>query len=71
MINYLTEMYREAGCKQEDIEQGAWDLCRTCQIFGMGYGLVRICASVGRGCQYDIKRKPQDGHPQLLFGVVF
>lgn len=38
MVSYLTALYEdEAECEQEDVESGAWDLCRACQILGMGY----------------------------------
>lgn len=37
MVSYLTALYKDEKCGQEDIEQGAWDLCRACQILGMGY----------------------------------
>ena len=37
MVSYLTALYKDEECEQEDIEKGAWDLCRACQILGMGY----------------------------------
>lgn len=37
MVNYLTALYKSEECEQEDIEKAAWDLCRACQILGMGY----------------------------------
>lgn len=38
MVSYLTSLYEEGtDCEAEDIESGAWDLCRACQILGMGY----------------------------------
>lgn len=33
----LTALYEEGGCEEGDIQTGAWDLCRACQILGMGY----------------------------------
>lgn len=36
MVNMLTALYKEE-CEQKDIESAAWDLCRACQILGMGY----------------------------------
>ncbi len=38
MVSYLTSFYEEGtDVEQEDIAIGAWDLCRACQILGMGY----------------------------------
>lgn len=38
MVSYLTALYAEGtACEQEDIEKGAWDLCRACQILAMGF----------------------------------
>lgn len=37
-VSYLTALYAEGtDCEAEDIEKGAWDLCRACQIIGMAY----------------------------------
>ena len=56
MVNYLTALYKGEECEQEDIEKAAWDLCRACQILGMGYvggyierqEMVRESVEVGR-----------------------
>ena len=38
MVDYLTALYCEGtDCEAEDIASGAWDLCRACQILGMGF----------------------------------
>lgn len=38
MVMYLTVMYEdEEEVDLEDIETGAWDLCRACQILGMAF----------------------------------
>lgn len=38
MVTYLTALYEDGTeCEAEDIKSGAWDLCRACQILGMGY----------------------------------
>lgn len=37
-VTYLTALYMdEEDVDQEDIETGAWDLCRACQILGMAF----------------------------------
>ncbi len=37
-VSFLISLYEEGtDCEQEDIEKGAWDLCRACQILGMGF----------------------------------
>ncbi len=37
-VTYLTALYMEDdNIDQEDIETGAWDLCRACQILGMAF----------------------------------
>ena len=37
-VMFLTALYEdEEDVDQEDIETGAWDLCRACQILGMGF----------------------------------
>lgn len=37
-ITYLTALYMDdENVDQEDIETGAWDLCRACQILGMAF----------------------------------
>ena len=37
-ITYLTALYMDdENLDQEDIETGAWDLCRACQILGMAF----------------------------------
>lgn len=37
-VSYMTSLYAEGtGSEQEDIENGAWDLCRACQILAMGF----------------------------------
>lgn len=37
-VTYLTALYMEDdNIDQEDIEIGAWDLCRACQILGMAF----------------------------------
>ena len=37
-IMYLTALYEdEENLEREDIETGAWDLCRACQILGMAF----------------------------------
>lgn len=37
-VNFMVAMYEEGtDCEKEDIEKGAWDLCRACQILGMGF----------------------------------
>ena len=56
MVNYLTALYKDEGCEQQDIEKAAWDLCRACQILGMGYvggyierqEMVRESVEIGR-----------------------
>lgn len=37
MVLYLTSLYKENSCTDEEIALGAWDLCRACQILGMGF----------------------------------
>lgn len=38
MVCFLTALYAEGDqCEEEDIKKAAWDLCRACQILGMGY----------------------------------
>ena len=38
MVSFLTALYEEGiECAQEEIDAAAWDLCRACQILGMGY----------------------------------
>ena len=60
MVDYLTALYREGtDCEAEDIASGAWDLCRACQILGMGFvggyidrqEMVQKSAEVGRVMQ--------------------
>lgn len=36
MVQDLIFLYR-GECAKEEVEQAAWDLCRACQILGMGY----------------------------------
>ena len=53
MVDYLTALYREGtDCEAEDIASGAWDLCRACQILGMGF----VGTEIGRGrpCHAEI-----------------
>lgn len=38
MVLYLISQYEdENDCSEEEIALGAWDLCRACQILGMGF----------------------------------
>lgn len=38
MVLWLTSSYKEKdSCTDEEIAWGAWDLCRACQILGMGF----------------------------------
>lgn len=37
-VSLLVSIYKTGTqCEKEDIEKGAWDLCRACQILGMGF----------------------------------
>jgi len=59
-FSFLTALYEEGKeCTQEDIESAGWDLCRACQILGMGYvggyierqEMTDMSAKVGRVMQ--------------------
>lgn len=60
MVSFLTAMYaNDEVVEQEDIEKGAWNLCRACQILAMGFvggyiereEMVQESAKIGRVMQ--------------------
>jgi len=37
MVSFLIAVYEGGECESEEIQTGAWNLCRACQILAMGY----------------------------------
>lgn len=37
MVSYLTAFYAEGNLEDEDVAVGGWNLCRACQLLGMGF----------------------------------
>ena len=73
MVSYLTTLYSEGeDCEAEDVASGAWDLCRACQILGMGFvggyidrdEMVQRSIEVGRvmQCYYHSWAEPYDSY---------
>ncbi|MCI8454615.1 MAG: DUF1266 domain-containing protein [Lachnospiraceae bacterium] len=52
-VSFLTSLYAEEDCEAEDIEMGAWDLCRACQILAMGYvgGYLERAEMISESCR--------------------